>query len=91
MKSLFKKQYEHFIKLQQDLIEKSFSLNDWSLKIQARTMRAENANWHQENQIKYMQKIMKKYFPDVRLFEDDETAFKDSIDKRKDSESEHAK
>ena len=48
-------------------------------------------NWHQENQIKYMQKIMKKYFPDVRLFEDDETAFKDSIDKRKDSESEHAK
>ena len=78
--------YEDLVKGQRHLVDKLILMNDWSLKTQARVMRAENANWYQENQIKYMQKIMKKYFPDVALFEGDETAFKDSIDKRKESE-----
>ena len=46
---------------------------DWNTDT---TLKVDNKS--KKEQIK---KIMKKYFPDVRLFEDDETAFKDSIDK----------
>ena len=41
-----KKQYEFIIKALQELIEKSFSINEWSLEVNKKVMQIETDNFY---------------------------------------------
>jgi len=75
MKSLFKKQYEHFIKLQQDLIEKSFSLNDWHLEANKKVIQTETDNWYLRWKVGYLEQKIKENLPDLALYHKDDEEF----------------
>ena len=57
-----KKQYEFIIKALQELIEKSFSLNEWSLDANKKVMSTETQNHYLEWRVDYLEKRIKEHF-----------------------------
>ena len=75
MKSLSKKQYEFIIKAQQDLIEKSFSLNEWSLEANKKVMSTETQNHYLQWKVDYLEKKIRDHLPEVALYDKDDEEF----------------
>ena len=75
MKSLSKKQYEFIIKAQQDLIEKSFSLNEWSLEANKKVMSTETDNHYLRWKVDYLEKKIRDHLPEVALYDKDDEEF----------------
>ena len=70
-----KKQYEFIIKAHQDLIEKSFSLNEWSLEANKKVMSTETDNHYLRWKVDYLEKKIRDHLPEVALYDKDDEEF----------------
>ena len=70
-----KKQYEFIIKALQELIEKSFSLNEWSLNANKKVMQTETDNWYLRWKVGYLEQKIKENLPDLALYHKDDEEF----------------
>ena len=78
---------EFIIKAHQDLIEKSFSLNEWSLEANKKVMSTETDNHYLRWKVDYLEKKIRDHLPEVALYDKDDGEFNRI---KKGSESEHA-
>ena len=70
-----KKQYEFIIKALQELIEKSFSLNEWSLEANKKVMKTETDNHYLRWKVDYLEKKIRDHLPEVALYDKDNEEF----------------
>ena len=70
-----KKQYEFIIKALQELIEKSFSLNEWSLDANKKVMSTETDNWYLKWKVGYLERKIKENLPNTALYHEDDDLF----------------
>ncbi len=70
-----KKQYEFIIKALQELIEKSFSLNEWSLDANKKVMSTETQNHYLQWKCDYLEKKIRDHLPEVALYDKDDETF----------------
>ena len=70
-----KKQYEFIIKALQELIEKSFSLNEWSLNANKKVMSTETDNWYLKWKVGYLEQKIKENLPNTALYHEDDDLF----------------
>ena len=70
-----KKQYEFIIKALQELIEKSFSLNEWSLDANKKVMSTETQNHYLQWKCEYLEKKIRDHLPEVALYDKDDEEF----------------
>ena len=82
-----KKQYEFIIKALQELIEKSFSLNEWSLNANKKVMSTETDNYYLRWKVEYLEKKIRDHLPNTELYHKDDDLFNE-IKKGSDKEQE---